>query len=95
MYDLAKAYRNMQKSISNRRVEDWEASKVTLKIHPDCSMVHETTLWANLYVRSHLGCGIDSVFIPLLQVSQIFQRRKSDANKLDFENTLNLKCQAQ
>ena len=68
---------------------------VTLKIHPDCSTVHETTLWANTYVRSHLGCGIDSVFIPLLQVSQIFQRRKSDANKQDFENTFNFTCQAQ
>ena len=31
----------------------------------------------------------------LLQVSQIFQRRKSDANKQDFENKLNLPCQAQ
>ena len=26
MYDLSKAYRSMQKSIVNRRVEDWEAS---------------------------------------------------------------------
>ena len=26
MYDLSKAYRSMQKSIANRRVEDWEAS---------------------------------------------------------------------
>ena len=32
---------------------------------------------------------------PFLQVSQIFQRRKSDANKQDFENKLNLTCQAQ
>ena len=30
-----------------------------------------------------------------LQVSQIFQRRKSDANKQDFENKLNLTCHAQ
>ena len=29
------------------------------------------------------------------QVSQIFQRRKSDANKQDFENKLNLTCHAQ
>ena len=34
-------------------------------------------------------------FHPFLQVSQIFQRRKSDANKQDFENMLNLTCQAQ
>ena len=33
--------------------------------------------------------------IRFLQVSQIFQRRKSDANKQVFENKLNLTCQAQ
>ena len=30
-----------------------------------------------------------------LQVSQIFQRHKSDANQQDFENKLNLTCHAQ
>ena len=30
-----------------------------------------------------------------MQVSQIFQRCKSDANKQNFENKLNLTCQAQ
>ena len=30
-----------------------------------------------------------------MQVSQIFKRRKSDANKQDFENKLNFICQAQ
>ena len=34
-------------------------------------------------------------FIRFLQVSQIFQRRKSDANKQDFENKLNLTFHAQ
>ena len=34
-------------------------------------------------------------FIRFLQVSQIFQRCKSDANKQDFENKLNLTCHAQ
>ena len=34
-------------------------------------------------------------FIHFLQVSQIFQRRKSDANKQDFEIKLNLTCHAQ
>ena len=33
---------------------------VTLKIQPDCSTVHNTFLWVNIYVRSHLGCGTDS-----------------------------------
>ena len=68
---------------------------VTLKIQPDCSTVHDTTLWANIFVRSHLVCGTDSVFHMFMQVSPIFQRRKSDANKQDFENKSNLTCQAQ
>ena len=68
---------------------------VTLKIQPDCSMVHDTTLWANVFVRSHLVCGTDSVFHMFMQVSPIFQRHKSDANKQDFDNKLNLTCQAQ
>ena len=34
-------------------------------------------------------------FIHFLHVSQIFQRRKTDANKQDFENKLNLTCHAQ
>ena len=68
---------------------------VILKIQADCSMVHDMFLWANIYVRSHLGCGADSVSSVFLQVSQIFQRCKSDANKQDFENKLNLTCHAQ
>ena len=68
---------------------------VTLKIQPDCSTVHDMFMWANIYVRSHLECGTDSVSSVFLQVSQIFQRRKSDANKHDFENKLNLTCHAQ
>ena len=95
MYNLAKAYRSMEKSIANRRVEDWEASNVTLKIQPDFSTVHDKFLWANIYVRSYLGCGTVSVSSVVSQVSKIFQRRKSDANKQDFENKLNLSCQAQ
>ena len=38
---------------------------VTLKIELDCSTAHDTTLWANIYVRSQLGRGTDSVFIGL------------------------------
>ena len=34
-------------------------------------------------------------FIRFLQVSQIFQRCKSDANKQDFESKLYLTCRAQ
>ena len=34
-------------------------------------------------------------FIRFMQVSQIFQRRKWDANKQDFENKLNFTCHTQ
>ena len=34
-------------------------------------------------------------FIRFSQISQIFQRRKRDANEQDFENKLNLTCHAQ
>ena len=49
----------------------------------------------NIKSEDNVGCGTDSVFIRFLQVLRIFQRRKSDANKHDFENKLNLTCQAQ
>ena len=94
MYTLVKAYRNIKKSITNLRVEDWEASNGRTK---DTTRLFHGP-WhdpVDIYVRSHVGCGTDSVFIRFLQVSQIFQRRKSDANKHDFENKLNLTCQAQ
>ena len=96
MYGLAKAYRSIEKLIANRPVEDWEASNGRTKdtIRLDCSTVHGTTLWAIIYMRSHLGCGTDSVSIRFFLVSQKFQRRKSDANKQDFENKFNFTCQA-
>ena len=95
MYNLAKAYRSIKKSIANRRVEDWEASNghtkdTTRLFHgswhdPVCEHIcaQLCRMWNKL--RFHL-------FLP---VSQIFQRRKSDANKQDFENKSNLTCQAQ
>ena len=54
--------------------------------------VHEATLSAytreSAYVRSHMGCG-NVHKTMLFHVPQIFQRRKSDANKQDFEINLN------
>ena len=53
----------------------------------DWFTVHEATLSAYIresaYVRSHVGCGRVHQTL-LLHVPQIFQRRKSDANKQDF-----------
>ena len=53
----------------------------------DWFMVHEATLSAYIresaYVRSHVRCGRVHQTL-LLHVPQIFQRRKSGANKQDF-----------
>ena len=53
----------------------------------DWFTVHEATLSAYIrewaYVRSHVGCERVHQTL-LLYVPQIFQRRKSDANKQDF-----------
>ena len=41
-------------------IAEWRTGKpamITLKIQLDCSTVHYTTLWANIFVRSHLECG--------------------------------------
>ena len=40
-------------------------------------------------VRHHVRCGTVQP-TPFLHVSQIFQRRKSDANKQNFKKKLNL-----
>ena len=54
----------------------------------DWFTVHEATLSAYIrestLVPSHVGCGRVHQSL-LLHVPQIFQRRKSDANKQDFE----------
>ena len=68
---------------------------VTLKILPDCSTVHDTFLWANIYVRSHLGCGTDSVSSVFCRSHKYFKDAKVTQNKQDFENKLNLTCHAQ
>ena len=47
---------------------------VTLKIHLDCSTVHDTTLCANIYVCSHVGCGTDSVFIRVCKFHKYFSK---------------------
>ena len=88
MYNLAKAYRSIENPLPIAESRTGKPAMVTLKIQLDCSTVHDTTLWANIFVRSHLGCG--TRFIRFLQVSQIFQRRKTDANKQDFENKLKI-----
>ena len=96
MYTLVKAYRSIQKSIANRRVEDLEASSGHTKDTTN-RLFHGP--WHDP-VGEHLRVQLCRMwnrfrFHPFLQVSQIFQRRKSDANKEDFENKLNLTSQAQ
>ena len=63
----------------------------------DWFTAHEANLSAYIresaYVRSHVGCGRVHQTL-LLHVPQIFQRRKSDANKQDFEIKLDLTYRA-
>ena len=59
---------------------------VTLKIQPDCSTVHDTFLWANIYVRSHLGCGIDSVSSVFCRSHKYFK----DANVTQINRILKI-----
>ena len=67
---------------------------VTLKIQPDCSTVHNTFLWANIHVRSHLGCDTDSVLSVFCRSHKYFKEAKVKS-KQDFENKFNLTCHAQ
>ena len=87
MYDLSKAYRSMQKSIAIAESRTGKPAMVTLKIQPDCSTVHDTFLWSNIYVRSHLGCGTDSV-------SSVFRRSHkyfTDAKVMQMNRVLKIK----
>ena len=97
IYNLAKSYSSMQKSIANSiaKSRTGKPAMVTLKIQPDCSTAHDMFLWANIYVRSYLGCGTDSRFIRFFAGLTNISKTQSDANKQDFENKLNLTCQAQ
>ena len=84
MYDLTKAYGNIENPFANRRVEDWEASNGHTK--DKTRLLHGP--WHNA-VGEHICAQPFRMwnrlrFHTFLQVSQIFQRRKSDANKQDF-----------
>ena len=84
MYNLAKAYGNIENPFVNRRVEDWEAinghtkDKTRLFHGPWHNAVGEHICAQPFRMWNRLR------FHTFLQVSQIFQRRKSDANKQDF-----------
>ena len=84
MYNLTKAYGNIENPFANPRVEDWEASNGHTK--DKTRLFHGP--WHNA-VGEHICAQPFRMwnrlrFHTFLQVSQIFQRRKSDANKQDF-----------
>ena len=76
MYNLAKAYRSIENPLPIAESRTGKPAMVPLKIQPDCSTVHDTTLSANIFVRSHLGCGRDSVFICLCRSHKYFRDAK-------------------
>ena len=77
MYNLAKAYRSIENPLPIAESRTGKPAMVTLKIQLNCSTVHDTTLWANIFVRSHLGCGTDSVFICLCRSHKYFKDAKA------------------
>ena len=77
MYNLAKAYRGIRKSIANRRVENWEASNSCTKDTTWLFHVRDMTLWTNIFVHSHLGWGTDSVFIVVCKSHEYFKDAKA------------------
>ena len=77
LYNLAKAYRSIKSPLPIAESRTEKRAMVTLKIQLDCSTVHDTTLWANIYVRSHLGCGTDSVFIFCCRSHKYFKYTKA------------------
>ena len=87
---MAKAYRSIQNSLPNRRVEDWEASNGHIK---DTTRLFHGP-WHDACSQTHMCAAIQDVkqtrFRPFSQVCQIFRRRKCDANKQDFEVQLKL-----
>ena len=76
MFDLAKAYRRIKIQLLIAKSRTGKPTMVTLKMQFDCSTVHDTTLWAEICVRSHLGCGTHSVFIGLTDISKMQKRCK-------------------
>ena len=54
MYDLPKAYRNIQNSLPNRRVEDWEASNGHTK---DTTQLFHG-LWHDAFEWTHMCAAI-------------------------------------
>ena len=50
---------------------------VALKIQLDCSTVRDMTVWVNIFVHSHLGCGTDSVFILFGKSHKYFKDTKA------------------
>ena len=94
MYSLATGYRSITNPLSIAESRTEKPAMVTqdttrLFYGPwhdavgEQMCAHPFRMWNRL--RFHM----------FMQVSQIFQRRNSDANKQDFVNLLNLTCQAQ
>ena len=86
MYNLAKAYGNIKNPVANRRVEAWEASNGHTCTKDKTRLFHGP--W-HTAVGEHICAQPFRMwnrlrFHTFLQVSQIFQRRNSDANKQYF-----------
>ena len=73
---------------------------VTLKIHPDCSTVHDTLLWANIYVRTEILTKAfstsDSNLVALAWTGDESSRGQAQNGvNFDFEGKFDLEGQGQ
>ena len=77
MYNLVKAYRSIKNPSLIAQSRTGKPAMVALKIQLDCSTVCDMTLWANIFVRSHLGCGTNSAFTRFCKSHKYFKKAKA------------------
>ena len=77
MYNSAEACRSNKNPLPIAESRTWKPAMVTLKIQLDCSTVHDTTLWVNIFVGTHWGCGTDSVSSVFCRSHKYFKDAKA------------------
>ena len=89
MYNLVKAYRSIKNPspIAQSRLGSQQCSQL------NCFTIHDTTLWANIFVCSHYKMWNRLRFFRFFAGLTNIPKTQKDANKQDFEIKLNLTCQ--
>ena len=85
-FNLAKAYRSIKNPLPIAKSRTGKQAMITLKMQLVYSTVHDTMLWAKIFVCSHLGCGTDSVFKCLCRSHKYFK----DATAMQINRILKI-----